>query len=196
MADQDQSPRFNSEDKHPDNKDKQQDMEWDVLPSRNDIPKVAIKSNDGGGGGGTLRVFMGCLVARSSYFTDFESDDGDIEMNFSFQELKLVFELMDMDEDKFNRDNALSLFRISHQYGIDDIQRRAFQFIVDDSDSEDISFDMLIQYWLIVTIEAQTSRSQGRLVCIQTITSHPKGRPDAIHESFTRRQSRCKTYYP
>lgn len=167
MADQDRSPRLNSEDKNPDSEDKQQahisidatqDMEWDVSPSRNDIPKVTVKSNDRG----TLRVFMGCLVARSSYFTDFTFDGSDIELDFSFQELKLVFELMtqDMDKDKFNRENALSLFRISHQYGIDDIQRRALQFIVDDSDSEDISFDMLVQYWLIVTKHKQAEAKE------------------------------------
>lgn len=124
---------------------------WDVFSTRDDIPKITVKSNDGG----ILHVSMGCLVIRSVYFADFKFDHSQISMDFPFKELQIFFELMmkDVGEDKFNRDNALSLFRISDQYGVDDIRRRAFQFIVNDSDSSsvDLSFDLLIQYWLTTT---------------------------------------------
>ena len=132
---------------------------WDVSPTRDDIPKIRVKSNDGG----ILHVSMSCLVIRSSYFADFDFGRRQISMDFPFKELHIFFEVMmkDVGEDKFNRDNALSLFRISDQYGVDDIQRRAFQFIVNDSNSVDLSFDLLIQYWLITTKHKHTEAKEN-----------------------------------
>ena len=131
-----------------DAEEKSELLEWDISP-RDDIPKVIVKSNDNG----TLRLLQGCLVARSSYFAEFQFDDSDIVMDFTFKELKLIFELMakNMDDQLFNRESVLSLFRIAFQYGIDDIQQRAFQFIVSDAKSTTIDLDLLIQYWLITT---------------------------------------------
>jgi hypothetical protein len=140
-------------------------LEWDISP-RDDIPKVIVKSNDNG----TLSVFHGCLVARSSYFSEFKFDDSHILMDFSFKELKLFFELVakDMNESKFNQENTLSLFRISIQYGFDDIHRRAYQFILLDSKkSYGLTFELLIKYWLITTKYKQDEAKTNLVVSRQ-----------------------------